>query len=266
MVTSVVVPLDGSPKAEEALGVARALADGFEVPVGLLQVADQGDVTRSQQYLDGVAATMGTGAVTTQVRTGPVVDAITTALGEPADAIGCMTTRGHTGLGAALLGSVAEEVLKTTRTPIVMVGPNGSSAPPPTRGGIMVLCFDGSDAAASLAPLTSSWAQALGLRVRLVTVLHRDGEFIGNTDATETRDRARSLAARLDAGPVEARLELLDGLDPARTIADYSANEGAALIATAPHGRGLSRAVLGSVATRVVRHSPCPVLLRPPLP
>jgi nucleotide-binding universal stress UspA family protein len=61
-----------------------------------------------------------------------------------------------------------------------------------------------------------------------------------------------------DAPPVERRLE--DG-DPAETIVRVAGEEGADLIVLGTHGRGaLGKLLLGSVAEKVVRRAPCPVL------
>lgn len=55
--------------------------------------------------------------------------------------------------------------------------------------------------------------------------------------------------------------------DPGSQIAKHAENIGAGLVVISSHGRtGLTRMVMGSVAERVVRLSPCPVLvLRSPL-
>jgi nucleotide-binding universal stress UspA family protein len=48
---------------------------------------------------------------------------------------------------------------------------------------------------------------------------------------------------------------------PAQSIIEYAAGEGCDLIVMGTHGRtGLSHAVMGSVAERVLRKAPCPVL------
>jgi len=60
------------------------------------------------------------------------------------------------------------------------------------------------------------------------------------------------------AVPVERRLE--DG-DPAETILRVAGEEGADLIVLGTHGRGaLGKLLMGSVAEKVVRGAPCPVL------
>ncbi len=52
---------------------------------------------------------------------------------------------------------------------------------------------------------------------------------------------------------------------PHHEIVDYAADVDADLLVVGSHGRrGLSRALLGSVAARVVRGSPVPVLVVPP--
>ena len=53
---------------------------------------------------------------------------------------------------------------------------------------------------------------------------------------------------------------------PAWRSADFAERIDASLIVASTHGRtGLARLALGSVATEIVRHAPCPVVLsRPP--
>ncbi len=50
--------------------------------------------------------------------------------------------------------------------------------------------------------------------------------------------------------------------EPSNVIAETAQNENFDLIVMATHGRtGLTRLFLGSVAEKVIRHSPCPVLV-----
>ena len=131
-------------------------------------------------------------------------------------------------------------------------------------GSTAVVCFDGSDASASVEPLVAEWAHALDLRVRLVTVVHGQGTLVGGREAEPTKARAQAMADRLRADGVDVRVEFLEGLDPARTVVDFAANEHAGLVVTATHGNRFTQAFLGSVATWIVRRSHCPVLVRRP--
>ncbi len=80
-------------------------------------------------------------------------------------------------------------------------------------------------------------------------------------------DAAKVLAERttatVDALPRVVR-RVVSGLPAAREIAQYAAQHQADLVVVGTHGYGpVRRLVLGSVADRVVRMSPCPVLTVP---
>jgi len=66
-----------------------------------------------------------------------------------------------------------------------------------------------------------------------------------------------------EAGVI-ARGEVVVGSEIASTIIDQVQRQGADLVVMGTHGHtGLARAIIGSVADRVVRHSDVPVLLVP---
>ena len=75
-------------------------------------------------------------------------------------------------------------------------------------------------------------------------------------------DVRRRLAEQLTGiAPVEATSEVLEAA-PAEAIVDDARAHGADLIVMGTHGRrGLSHMLLGSVAERVLRTAPCPVLV-----
>ena len=63
---------------------------------------------------------------------------------------------------------------------------------------------------------------------------------------------------------VTATLELLDGLEPAHTIAARCEAISAPLVKAASHWHTpLTSKVLGHTSTRIAHHSPCPVLVFP---
>lgn len=75
-------------------------------------------------------------------------------------------------------------------------------------------------------------------------------------------DIRRQLAERLpNTAAVTATSEVSEGV-PAEAIVEHARDHGADLIVMGTHGRrGLSHVLLGSVAERVLRTAPCPVLV-----
>ena len=68
------------------------------------------------------------------------------------------------------------------------------------------------------------------------------------------------LLASVAGSGINVRIHLEDG-PPAQRILEVAAKEAADLLIVGTHGRtGLSRAIVGSVADRLVRQAPCPVL------
>jgi nucleotide-binding universal stress UspA family protein len=76
----------------------------------------------------------------------------------------------------------------------------------------------------------------------------------------EAQKRLNELAAPADGERLRARAVVNVG-DPLRQLVDYAASESVDLIVMGTHGRsGVAHLFLGSVAERVVRTAPCPVL------
>ena len=143
----ILVPLDGSTLAEAALWRAVELADGGTLSLlraaeaHSLPGADMIDaqvtvVREAEEYLASIArrlADRGLKKVETHVWYGPAAAAIVEAAEtHKADMI-VMSTHGRSGLGRLILGSVAESVLRGTRTPILVV--RADSAPVEPRRG-----------------------------------------------------------------------------------------------------------------------------------
>ena len=133
----ILVPLDGSSLAESALPVAVDLLAGRPNSTLLLLRAAEalaflGDpieaqvqvVREAEEYLDAVRARLagsGVAEVKTSVCYGPAASfIIETAQVAKADMI-VMTTHGRSGLRRLVFGSVAEAVLRGTRTPILLI-------------------------------------------------------------------------------------------------------------------------------------------------
>jgi nucleotide-binding universal stress UspA family protein len=113
----ILVPVDFSTHTERALEYAAALASRFDGSIELLHVADTSDaVTTASRQLSAMALRLATPRVPVR---------ITVLLGEPASQIVeraraidasliVIGTHGRTGLAHILLGSVAEQVVRTS--------------------------------------------------------------------------------------------------------------------------------------------------------
>ena len=101
--------------------------------------------------------------------------------------------------------------------------------------------------------------------IHVLTPLHpADPAAMWNTlDNEQRKEKVKSfLGSKLDEmGYKEIQIEVAIG-DPSTQIVDYAKEIEANLIVMPSHGRkGISRFLLGSVTERVVRLSPCPVLV-----
>jgi nucleotide-binding universal stress UspA family protein len=80
----------------------------------------------------------------------------------------------------------------------------------------------------------------------------------------EVLDEMRRMTGSAGLGSIHLSLSALDG-DPARSIVDEALAINADLVVMGTHGRsGFERLLIGSVAEKVLRKAPCPVLLVPP--
>jgi nucleotide-binding universal stress UspA family protein len=257
--TAIVVPLDGSERSASALPVAASLAPVIGATVTLLGAGGGTDASLLEAELGHRAARLrelGVREVVTSARPeAEPLEAIADAAGP--GVLVCMATHGRSGPGRAVMGSVAEAVVRALTEPVLLVGPAGR----PGGAGPLVLTVDGSDTSVSILPHALAWAAGLELEVAVVTVARPAGRFRERAVPSVDRvldgvvGRCRSLGRAVCA-------EVLEADDVAGAVVDFAANTGAALVAMATHGRsGLARTALGSVAAAVVRRAPCPVLV-----
>lgn len=143
MFERIVVGLDGSPSAEQALPAAEELARRLDAPMHLIQVADVtwlrfgsneaalayaslGEAFATEEadaksYLDTVRTLLAERALTAtiEVRRGFAARELV-AVAQPADLL-VLATHGRSGPARLLLGSVAEEVVRRSSAPVLLV-------------------------------------------------------------------------------------------------------------------------------------------------
>lgn len=212
----------------------------------------------------------------TRILEGRVSDAIRKFADESNVDLIVMASHGHTGVERLWLGSVTEALARRTTKPLLILRPSEDGEEPlkPIRIGHVLVCLDGSDESeAILAPV-----RALGQMGAKVTLLHvvSEGGMFGaegfpiRPDGLEMiMDRADeyldSVARGLepDLGYVSLHVEMAP--NPAKGILQVAEGLDVDLVAMATHGRtGLRRALLGSVADKVLRAATRPVLLKKP--
>jgi nucleotide-binding universal stress UspA family protein len=299
MAERILIPLDGSPRAEMILGQVARILRREDSEILLLRVIDFAQVLKSmdparrvdsealrgeergkaQAYLDDLARRFRDRGARVQGRVaeGPAAETILVQAKAERATLIALSTHGRTGLSRWLVGSVAEKVVRTSPVPVLLVrsfrrSPQGDLEPA-TAGELpfrkMLVPTDGSPAAEAIfepalrvAKLFESELQVLHTEIPVILPGAEIGAIPG-LPATPSEDDpvTAGLAGRFrSAGlPVSRRTVLGDA---AAEILDCARPSGVDLIAMATHGRsGFSRWLLGSVAERVLRHAEVPVLL-----
>jgi nucleotide-binding universal stress UspA family protein len=297
MIRAVLLPLDGSPFAEQALPLALTVArqagaclQVVQVHVPLvyvekLQVLDNTWDTRLREreraYLDAVVTRLaGSGGVptTATLLTGPVAEALAGhAASTGADFI-LMTTHGRGGLSRFWLGSVTDEMVRRCPIPVVVIRPVEPAAPEEPGGfGRVLIPLDGSELAEEIltpAVTLGRLTQAAYTLLRVVIPpplagLNLTGYAAAGLDLPAVEQLTRNARSYLEGVAARLRdqgLRVSTGVavhpQPAVAILEEARNGGADLIALETHGRrGLTRLMMGSVADKVVRGAARPVLV-----
>ncbi|HTK16450.1 MAG TPA: universal stress protein [Acidimicrobiia bacterium] len=255
-----VVPLDGSAYSERALPIATALAQRANGRL-LLLAAEEHGALHPAEYLDEIAARPGPVPVETRSFTDTDVipaAAIGQVIRESADRIACMTSHGRGGLRWALLGSVAEEVMRRADRPTLLVGRHCRENFL-TDARYLLACVDGSDSAAELAPVAIDWAARLALDVHIANVAHPL-----DVESAEHPEKFLDPIVEGFGGSDHVAATLLRSRFPEGALADYARDISAAIVAVNSHCRtGVARFALGSTSMGLVSQAPCPVLVTP---
>jgi nucleotide-binding universal stress UspA family protein len=286
-VTRIIVPLDGSFLAERALLLAAMLAcrlggelrlvEAINLPVGE-EMAPWGELEEAARaYLQGQADRVSQGqgvGVSTAAHFG-TPDAVIVAEAADSDVEWVvMTTHGREGLQRAVLGSVAEHVLRETPVPVFLLPAAAEGCETKAIKRIAV-ALDGSPLSEAVLEPLCGLARKLGAAVTLIRVygepqspeLSQPGlparALDQEIESMEllAEEYLESLAGRLRSFGVDTTCVAAVGHKPAEAILRLAASEGADLLAMATHGRsGLDRLRHGSVTEAVLRHSHLPML------
>ncbi len=272
MFHEVIVPLDGSEESARALRPASAVAHYLAVP---MRVVAYFIPTRDGQELTDVVcaqvSTIGEVERTIEIEpmNRPVEEELIDLLADHPNALVVMSTHGY-GRSAALIGSVANELLAQTGSPVLLVGPQCDIGRFRLHGE-MIVAADGTGYSDAVLHLAADACRTFDFEPSVVNVLDpsttrsleraRAGQ--GGYDVPPDSAMAHRLAADLGAelGIADIDYRVLHDRDAGRAIVKRAHDTDATVITMATHARsGISRLTKGSVTADVIGHAPCPVL------
>jgi len=155
-------------------------------------------------------------------------------------------------------------LIGTTVHPILVVGPNVPSDPPPAPFDRVGVCVDGSQASRAILPVAAGLARTLGSSVLFVHVIYplveaSTGDASLSTDDEAMYDLLADLAAEWQGAGLVADWQVVQSEDPPRGV--LSVVRRGDLLAAATHGRSrLGRLLFGSTVDPLVSRSPVPVV------
>jgi nucleotide-binding universal stress UspA family protein len=181
-------------------------------------------------------------------------------------AIAAMTTHGRTAWAEALVGSVAFQVIKGAKRPVILYRPLTKDIDAPKKITTIVVAIDGSEFSETIFSYAAETAKALSARLLLVQALPPHSTIPqGPNEETvvllESCYLQRKASRIKEAYGITVDWEVLHG-DPADAICRYVKDMPNTLLAMTTHARGpVERVMLGSVAGYCLRHSGVPLLL-----
>jgi nucleotide-binding universal stress UspA family protein len=213
------------------------------------------------------AKAAGLARVSRKLLAGVPWHAIVETLADPSFDLVVMGSHGRTGLARVLLGSVAEKVVRHAPCPVLVVRP--SSQPKPFTH---VLCpVDFSAYSRDAMELAAELVRPGGAGILLFHSLELPVAYAGDPHVPDFMSaldqRSAALLERWAAdlrGKVKVPVTTCSriGRPGQQTLALLEHEPTVDLVVIGSHGHtGIKRALLGSVAEKVVRHAQCPVLV-----
>jgi len=277
MFEKILVPLDGSAFAEQVIDDLEPILQLEYPELHLLRVVTplrlsefERKPREAEKYLEDLTRRLSARRATlsSHVETGDPAAMILEFATKHAISLVAMSTHGHGGLLRWVRGSVAERVLRRCPVPLLLTNKEGRTG---TQGFRRILVpLDGSDTAAQVLPLVKQIAPHFQAEVTLLCVEQPQVVVTPFAVPSSPPTSAGKPAAEV-LGPVledlreaglQAKGETAVG-PPAEWILETARSEGTDLLALTTHGRsGPSRWLFGSVAEKVIRKSPCPLLVQ----
>jgi nucleotide-binding universal stress UspA family protein len=300
MFRTVMVAVDGSTFSEQALGwaylIGRAASAELHLVMvhegrppgerGFLFISEHVDAQQreaEEEYLAALVeqASRDSGLrVQSSLLTGVPATALTDAAARRGTDLLVLSTHGRGGINRLWLGSVADQVVRRARVPVLLVRPvdEGGPATEEPRMRRVLAAVDGSAPSEAVLHQSAALCALTGAECTIIRVVvpptHIITSRIPDTAAlvrqrteeaaAEAEEYLREIGGRGHWQPTATRTEVVIGNDAAAAILRCAADEAADVIAvgTSGHG-GAARMILGSVADKVIRGSHTAVLVIP---
>ncbi len=278
----ILVATDYGPPSERALETAAALATRFRAELTVVHViedsayafpfpAPKGVREAAQSRLDETVAGLRARMLHASgvLREGTAWSEICACTEELSPDLAVIGSQGRRGLPRFVVGSVAERVVRLSPAPVLTIHPTDHVAI--LDGGMdrfrsILVPTDFSEASQRAVDVGVELAREFDASLTLLHVHELPSYAYAIPD--EVAERAEALARReleQRLAQARARLPKADAIMrtgvPWQVILDVARERGADLLALSTRGRhGLQRVLIGSVAEKVVRLSPVPVL------
>jgi nucleotide-binding universal stress UspA family protein len=220
-------------------------------------------------------------AITSATLQGPVAEALLEYVRQSRSDLVVMTSRGHGGLRRLWLGSVADAVIRRSALPVLLVRPDESASPQPVLENLsrILVPVDGSALSEAILEPAKELASLAGAELMLVEVIQplaspletqsaaplRFGVELTNLRRKEAAEYLRNLAEECLKVGVKSTYSTPLGSNVANTLLGLAESPTVGLVAMATHGRGgIKRLAIGSVADKLVRTAPRPLLVYRP--
>jgi nucleotide-binding universal stress UspA family protein len=285
MFKRIVVPLDGSPRAAEALECARTLAQASHASLTLLHVEPWGapveSTRRDHIELDALVERFradGLDAHALQRYDDPEDGIALTATLESADLI-VLAPQRREGKDALLQPSVTTRMLTRSPAPLLIFPdamPSIGATPPLADPAARILVpLDGSQRAEAALPLAMELARSSDRELLLVRTsapptyptapeLYIPSGGSASANRQEAERYLEDAAAHVRDAGLRARTLVLAG-PPEAELTALLASEPIGLVVLSTHGRtGAARLLLGSVARHLIYHATTPLIVLPP--
>lgn len=263
----IVLPLDGSSLARLAVIPAVELARRTGARLELVSTKVAEGPTEPSSFLDDIADEITDRSSPLDIRTSIRMEA------DPAKAIQAvveqeatpalivMSSHGRGRVRRAVLGSTAELVVAEASAPVLIIGPSFARPEVFKPDGPIVVAHDG-DHQPDLEAVAQLARSASG-QITILEVFHQPSpSFARRSSGSVISDSAADCASQLRAMGFDVVTEAERAMSTHKVIIEVAENISASYVVVSSRARtGARRAVLGSVASAVVRSCPVPVLV-----